>query len=70
MQYISTALRNRKKLISSYSSNLQLLRYCEYGMFSAVRKGSIPGIYQTWTECQEVIKGFSTLGEAEAFMNE
>lgn len=44
--------------------------------FYAVRKGRTPGIYQTWAQCQEQIKGFSgavfkgfpTMAEAEEYM--
>lgn len=43
----------------------------------AVRSGRKPGIYNTWAQCQEQIRGFSgavfkgfpTLAEAEAYMN-
>jgi ribonuclease HI len=45
--------------------------------FYAVRVGRVPGIYKTWPECQEQIKGFSnaqyksflSLSEAENFIN-
>lgn len=45
--------------------------------FYAVRKGRKNGIYETWAECQEQIKGFSgaeyksfaTLEQAEAFVS-
>ena len=44
--------------------------------FYAVKKGKTPGIYRTWSDCQKQVKGFSgavyksftTLKEAEAFM--
>lgn len=44
--------------------------------YYAVRKGSVPGIYRSWDECKVSIEGFprpefksfSTLEEAEAFM--
>lgn len=44
--------------------------------FYAVRVGKRPGIYSTWSECEEQVKGFSgaiyksyaTLGEAESFI--
>lgn len=44
--------------------------------YYAVRKGSVPGIYRSWDECKYSISGFpnpefksfSTLEEAEAFM--
>lgn len=46
--------------------------------FYAVKVGKVPGIYKTWPECQAntsgfpgaVFKGFETLAEAEAFMND
>lgn len=45
--------------------------------FYAVRKGKIPGIYETWTECQTQIsgysgaeyKGFASLDEAKAYIS-
>lgn len=45
--------------------------------FYAVKKGATPGIYTTWSECQQnvngfpgaIYKGFSTKIEAEQFMN-
>ena len=45
--------------------------------YYAVRKGTVPGIYTTWAECEEKIKGFQgavyksfpTLEEAENYMN-
>lgn len=44
----------------------------------AVKKGFVPGIYTSWSECQEQIngfsgaefKGFSVMSDAEAYMNE
>lgn len=44
--------------------------------FYAVRKGKVPGVYQTWKDCQDNIlgfsgaeyKGFTTKDEAEAYM--
>ena len=46
--------------------------------YYAVKKGRIPGIYETWDECKEqtsgfsgpVFKSFQTLKEAEKFMKE
>ncbi|MDE6220557.1 MAG: ribonuclease H family protein, partial [Lachnospiraceae bacterium] len=46
--------------------------------FYAVKNGRVPGIYSTWRECEEQIKGFSgaiyksfaTLEEAESFMSD
>lgn len=46
--------------------------------YYAVKKGRIPGIYETWDECKEqtsgfsgpVFKSFQTLKEAEVFMEE
>lgn len=48
------------------------------GKYYAVKKGKIPGIYNTWSDCQEQIKGFSgakfhsfsTLEEAHNYMAE
>ena len=48
------------------------------GKFYAVRVGSAPGIYLSWTECKAVtdgfpgavFKSFKTRAEAEEFMNE
>lgn len=45
--------------------------------YYAVRKGRIPGIYETWSDCQKQVigfpgaafKGFPSFAEAEAFMN-
>eukprot|EP01134_Creolimax_fragrantissima_P001619 CFRG1619T1 len=45
--------------------------------FYAVRKGRVPGVYATWTECAEQVNGFAgakhqkftTLAEAEKFMS-
>lgn len=45
--------------------------------YYAVRKGRVPAIYTTWSDCQKQVigfagaafKGFATLAEAEAFMN-
>lgn len=45
--------------------------------YYAVKQGRKPGIYQSWAECQEqvngygnaIFKGFSTLEEAEVFVN-
>lgn len=45
--------------------------------FYAVRKGKVPGIYQTWHQAEEQVKGFSgaeyrsfgTLEEADAYMS-
>ncbi len=44
--------------------------------FYAVKVGKVPGIYSTWSECEEQVKGFpsasyksfATLSEAENFM--
>lgn len=44
--------------------------------FYAVKKGRIPGVYSTWEECQQQVKGFPnpvfksfpTIEEAEAFI--
>lgn len=46
--------------------------------FYAVKIGKVPGIYSTWSECEEQVKGFpgaiyksyATLGEAEHFMSD
>jgi ribonuclease HI len=46
--------------------------------FYAVKKGKVPGIYLTWTECQNqtrgfsgaVFKSFTTLKEAESFVKQ
>ena len=46
--------------------------------FYAVKVGKVPGIYSTWSECEEQVKGcpsasyksFATLSEAENFMLE
>ena len=46
--------------------------------FYAVKRGSVPGIYTSWPEAQPLVKGyqnarfkgFATMVEAEAFMNE
>ena len=43
--------------------------------FYAVKVGKVPGIYSTWSECEEQVKGFpsasyksfATLSEAENF---
>ena len=45
--------------------------------YYAVRKGRIPGIYRTWSECQKqvtgypgaVFKGFVTEEEAQSFLH-
>ncbi len=45
--------------------------------YYAVKSGKKPGIYQTWSECEEQVKGFSgasyksfsTLAEAEQYLN-
>ena len=47
-------------------------------MYYAVKKGRTPGIYNTWAECQEQVKGYSnaqfkkfkTVEEAEAYIAE
>ena len=47
------------------------------GKYYAVRKGRIPGIYNTWNECKEQVLGFSgadyksftSLDEANAYLN-
>ncbi|MDO5725489.1 MAG: ribonuclease H family protein [Tissierellia bacterium] len=46
-------------------------------MYYAVKKGLVPGIYNTWDECKENVEGFSgavfkkfkTYAEAEKFLN-
>ena len=45
--------------------------------YYAVRKGRVPGIYRTWSECQKqvtgypgaVFKGFVTEEEAQSFLH-
>ena len=38
--------------------------------FYAVKIGKKPGIYKTWEECQEQIKGFPSESEAIDFIND
>ena len=46
--------------------------------YYAVKKGRVPGIYFTWADCQKningfsgaIYKGFATIEEAEAFVND
>ncbi|KAL7031635.1 hypothetical protein ACKWTF_007079 [Chironomus riparius] len=57
---------------------LNLLRQRLPAMFYAVAKGKSPGIFKTWPECQQQVKGFSgavfkkfkTLNEAENFIKQ
>ena len=45
--------------------------------YYVVKKGKTPGIYLTWDDCKKMVngypgavyKGFTTLAEAEAFLN-
>lgn len=55
-----------------------LLRACSNMPFYAVRTGKIPGIYNTWADCERQVKGhpkarykkFGNVEEAQEFINE